>query len=142
MTMGKEVGFGIDGFKKPKIKSNVDTAAQLLLMVLLMRPGDNPVLPHIGIDIKKYVMGIQGDLDSNTLKDEIYNQCNGLFGFLVANDITVFTSNLSDGGDILIIYIPVIVDNDSDTIIYTFNKTSGMDISFKYAIESELNKIE
>ena len=81
-------------------------------------------------------------MDSNTLKDEIYNQCNGLFGFLVANDITVFTSNLSDGGDILIIYIPVIVDNDSDTIIYTFNKTSGMDISFKYAIESELNKIE
>ena len=49
-----EVTFGLDNFGKQKTLSLSETIGQLVLDILLLKPGQLPSLPHIGMNIKQF----------------------------------------------------------------------------------------
>lgn len=134
--IGKEVGFGTDNFGKPKILSIQDSIAQIILNILLMRPGNIPSLPHVGINIKKYLYALEEDIDVLELKNEIYNQCTELLPVLISDDIR-FYINRMDGKDVLILFLPVYIDSSSNSnndegIMFAFTKEGAEGITYAY----------
>ena len=63
-----EVDFGFDNFGKQKILSNKDSIAQLFRNLLFLVPGQLPSLPHIGINITKYIYKLVDDINLENLK--------------------------------------------------------------------------
>lgn len=140
MSIKREVGFGVNSFNKANVKSNAQSIADLIMLILLSKPGDIPNLPYLGIDIKKYIYGVD-ELTTNELKDAIYNQCSELYNVLLTQEISVFTVNPDGAGDVLVLYIPIVIDGEiEDTAIFAFGKDSGMNVSYKYSLESVLNQ--
>ena len=94
----------------------------------------------MGIDIKKYIYGVD-ELTTNELKDALYNQCSELYSVLLTQEISVFTVNPDGAGDVLVLYIPIVIDGEiEDTAIFAFGKDNGMNVSYKYSLESVLNQ--
>lgn len=140
MNFKKEIDFGINNIGKANVKTEVKSIADDILHLLVMRPGDIPNMPHLGIDIETYLYELGENIRANDLKDILYNQCNELFGVLALGDVKIFDQTLNDGSSVLVIYIPIIIDNvQEDAAIYAFNKTKDMEISFKYSLESYIN---
>lgn len=137
----KEVGFGSDNFGKPKVLSDVDSISQVILNILLSKPGNYPSLPHIGIDIKSYLYKLEEEIDVLDLRSKIYSQCQELLSMVVSDDIKFYINRDDDGKPILILYIPVTVDTeplstDQEGIMFAFSNNNdnqeGMSYIFKY----------
>lgn len=132
-SIGKEVGFGQDNFSKPKILNEKDSISTVILNLLLMKPGNMPSLPHLGINIKNYLYVREDELDVNTLKNDIYNQCHELFPWLLSDEVKLM-KNTQEGKDILIVYIPIISD-DSQAIVYAFQQGTNGEVIHNMAFK-------
>ena len=55
MAVNAELAFGTDNFNNQKILNEVETLTQLLINVLVLKPGQLPGLPHLGMNIKQYI---------------------------------------------------------------------------------------
>ena len=55
MTIPRDVGFGLNDFQEMQVYSEGESIARYLSNILLMRPGNLPGLPHIGLNIKDFV---------------------------------------------------------------------------------------
>lgn len=133
MAIGKEVGFGQDNFSKPKILNEKDTISTIILNLLLMKPGNMPSLPHLGINIKKYLYAKEDEISVDDLKNQIYSQCSELFPWLVSDEVKLFTNRV-DGKDVLIIYIPVLL-NGEGAMVYAFQQGSNGEVIHNMAFQ-------
>lgn len=133
MAIGKEVGFGQDNFSKPKILNEKDSISTIILNLLLMKPGNMPSLPHLGINIKKYLYAKEDEINVDDLKNQIYSQCNELFPWLVSDEVKLLTNRV-DGKDVLIIYIPVLL-NGEGAIVYAFQQGTNGDVIHNMAFQ-------
>ena len=140
MAIGRELSFGVNSTNKANLQSYAKSAANQILMLLIMKPGFIPSLPHLGIDIGKYIYEVSNTLTTNELKDVIYNQCNDLLGLLVSDEMNVFTETMDDGSSVLVIYLPLMVDGEViDNALYAFSQDKSEKLEYKYSLESELN---
>jgi len=133
-----ELDFGLDNFGKQKILSQSETIAQLILNILLMRPGQMPSMPHIGIDIRKYLYKFEEDIDSEALKKEINYQCSLLIPYL---DLTGLRLMVVDyhGEGVLMLIIPLSISSQNETLLIGFKKDSNSgEIVFNYQFEDKL----
>ena len=55
MDYKKEIDFGINDVGKANVKDVVKSIADDILTLLVMRPGDIPSMPHLGVDIERYI---------------------------------------------------------------------------------------
>ena len=116
-----EVGFGLDNFMKPKILDSYESLAQVILNVLVMRKGNMPSLPHLGIDIQKYLYKFSDEIDVGALKNEIYSQVSEVLPYLISGEIKISVVNY-DGKDLLLVAIPINDSSPDDAIIFGFSK--------------------
>lgn len=73
--MPNEYLFATDEYNKPKVLAEKDAVATLFLRLLLLKPGDNPMHPEMGVDIKgRWCYCLEKDLDQ--LESEISVQIN------------------------------------------------------------------
>lgn len=133
MALGKEVGFGKDNFSKPRMLSNKDTICNLILNLLLMKPGNLPTQPELGIDIKSYLYKDEDQIDVNELRNKIYNQCQEFLPYIISNDIK-FYINTVGGKNVLMLYLPIVLEGINDGILYAFqdDNAGGVNSGFKF----------
>lgn len=135
--MKRELSTGMDSFKKQKVLNEEDSVAQLILNILLMKPGSLPTQPHIGLNIRQYLNKLDNEADLSNLKEVLYSQCKELIPYLVGTDIVVGSTRINDR-DCLVIMIPIdfgTTTSKEKNIYYIFsNMEQGLD--FKYEIEN------
>lgn len=93
-----------DSMYKPKVISSFDLAVNTILMLLMMKPGQYPSIPELGIDIESYLFEYS---DDKRIPGEILNklndQCNLLQ--LTGIEINVSFDKTSEGIDALVVDI-------------------------------------
>lgn len=103
-SLNYDVILDSDSMYKPKVLSSFDLGVNSVLMLLMMKPGQYPSIPELGIDIESYLF----EYDDNTklpsiIKEKILEQCNRLN--VVGLDINVLFDKTSDGTSALVVDI-------------------------------------
>lgn len=138
MAIKHELVFGVDNFGKQKELSDAETVAQMLLNLFLMRPGQLPSLPHIGIDIRKFLYKFEEDINTDQLRDDIVSQCSALLPYISIQQMQILLVPFNNE-TILYILVPLtIVVDGGGTLIYGFKKSDGSSaVSFNYKVADE-----
>lgn len=133
-----EVCFEEDNFQQPKVLNIKESIAQLFLNIFLMKPGNMPSLPNIGINIEKYLYEFEENIDLDELKKEIFNQCSQLVSFVSLGEIQAYVLPYEDT-TILLIVIPILDFDDSgeDGLIFSFQRDTDNQLSFRYQFEKQ-----
>ena len=134
MAIPRDVGFGLNDFQEMQVYSEGESIARYLLNILLMRPGNLPGLPHIGLNIKELLYCNMEEIDSQDLKDKIISQCTALMANILTGELFVGVIEYK-GNSFLLLRIPVLVDNVKQTINYAFYQTEAREIKFDFEIE-------
>ena len=104
-TIGYDFALDYDSTYKPKVLSSFETAVNIVLTLLMMKPGQYPSIPELGINIDQYLHEYS-DVKSitNDIRNKIYDQCNRLM--LMPNfDIQCSIERMSNGTDALVVQI-------------------------------------
>ena len=110
-----------------------DSIAQQLINLLLMRPGNIPSQPNLGINISKYLYSIQDGFDAEIIKQQIYSQCSQLMPYISLGEVMIFVTTYK-GLDLLLISIPIVLPNDQTNLLIGFSNTQN-DINIAYQFE-------
>lgn len=136
-----ELDFGLDSFQKQKVLDSNNSIARVLLNLMLMKPGNLPSLPHIGINIKQYLYKLEDEVDPDDLKNKIYNQCSELIPYLVLGEVRVFVTNYK-GQSLLLISVPISdTTNVQNTtpILFGFAKDYSNGVTFNYQLDQDMS---
>lgn len=103
--IGYDIALDYDSTYKPKVLSSFEMAVNIILTLLLMKPGQYPSIPELGIDIDQYLHEYADDPNiTKTIIDKIYDQCNRL-RLMISLDITCNIEKLSNGLNALVVQI-------------------------------------
>lgn len=129
-----EVAFGVDSFGKPKVLSDKDTIAQLIINILYLRPGQLPSMPMLGIDIYNYITPSVGEEGLNDLSAYITSQCAALAPYI---ELTGTSAKLMtyQGKPILLIIIPITINGESETLLVGARKDTNGRVIFNYEFD-------
>ena len=58
MPLPRDIGIEKDNFQKSKIFNETDSLINYILNILIMKPGNLPGSPELGVDIGRYVIKI------------------------------------------------------------------------------------
>lgn len=127
--IGREVDFGTDDFNRPKVLSLKESYCRLLLNILVLKPGNLPSLPHIGINIKQYLYKLESEIDVAELKDKIYEQCSELLPLILSDEMRIFITK-QENHDILVLYFPIAIDMKQEAILYAFTQNDKGELRY------------
>lgn len=103
-TLNYDVVLDSDSMYKPKVLSTFELGINTILMLLLMKPGQYPSIPELGIDIESYLFEYDDDVKLPSLiKDKLLNQCNRLN--VIGLDIDVRFDKTTDGISALVVEV-------------------------------------
>lgn len=131
MPVGKDVQFGLDDFQRPMAKDKNHAIAQSVLNILLMRKGQLPSMPHIGLDLYSYMYKFEDEIDVGYILGEVQAQCSELANYINTDAIEVMVLPI-DGVDTLVIAVPVYGESN---IIYGFRKKDDV-LLFNYEFDT------
>ena len=133
-----ELNFGLDTFGKQAMMNNADTIAQMLINLFLMRPGQLPSLPHIGINIRQYMYSLENEIDVSLIKNQISTQCPDLMQYLDLQSMQLIMVPYKTD-TILYVFIPILTeDNTAISMGFKRSNTSN-EITFNYKINNNLD---
>lgn len=125
-TLKYDVAFDTDSMSKPKVVSSFDLAINIVLTLLMMKPGQYPSIPELGIDIESYLFEYS---DSKTLpaeiKNKLYDQCNRLE--ISGLNIEIFFDQTEDGTNALVIEL-----TGTETLAYGSDESQRVIIGITY----------
>lgn len=127
----KEMDFALDNFGKQKYLSSVESIGQTILNLFVMRPGNIPSMPELGININQYIYNLTDEIDVDEIKNKLQQQCSELLPYLILGEIRVFIQEIK-GQDVLMIALQIETDQSNpETLVYGFakDKTTGETIS-------------
>lgn len=135
----RELKFGKDSFSKQIMLTQAETVAQMLVNLFLMKPGQLPSLPHIGINIRQYMYKFEDELDVGLIKSQISAQCPDLVQYLDLNSMQMILVPYNEES-ILYIFAPLAVSVAENTAISIgFKKSdSTNEITFNYRVNNNL----
>lgn len=102
--LGFDTTFELNDFEQPKILSDVETIAHVILFILFAKPGQYPSLPMIGMNIENELYSFYDELDVNDLKDRLIDQCSILQVYFDGN-IVSFDKRIYQDKPSLLIHI-------------------------------------
>lgn len=139
LALPRDVGIDKDNFQKSKIFNETDSLINYILNILLMRPGNMPSMPDLGVNIGQYVQpSMQSKIDSEKLKGLIVSNCESLLPYLTADEIYVGVAIDDMGRDVLLIKLPLIVDTSSKEekdIYYAFYRNELNNLEFNFLVD-------
>ncbi len=141
LPLPRDVGLGKDNFQKSTIFNETDSLVNYILNILLMRPGNMPSMPEIGVNIGQYIQpNMQKELDPELIKGLIVSNCEDLLPYLTADEIIVTIIKDGYGRDVLIIKLPILMDNQSKVerdIYYAFYRNELNELEFNFLIDDD-----
>jgi len=135
-----EITFGLNNFGKQKTLPLAETIGQLVLDILLLKPGQLPSLPHIGMDIKQYLYKFEEDISSEYIISQLQSQCSELSTYIDTNSFQVLVFPV-DKENILFISMKLtsLVSEEPKELLIGFKKPSNSDkIKFNYTITDSI----
>lgn len=138
MAIKHEVLFGNDNFGKQKELSDAETVAQMLLNLFLMRKGQLPSMPQLGIDIRRYLYKTEDEINVEELKNQIINQCSALIPYINIQQLQIVLVPYNNE-NVLYILVPLTVAvEDGGTVMYGFKKSKDSSlVNFNYKVSNE-----
>ena len=128
----RELDFGLDHFGNQKMLTLDDSIAQMVINILFLRPGQLPGLPHIGVDIAKYLYKFDDDLEINDLLAEIRVQCSPLMQYIDVNGMVMTVIQYNEQ-PLLVLNIPLRTGTNNTDITIGFKKNEDK-ITADYAL--------
>ena len=88
LPLPRDVGLGKDNFQKSTIFNETDSLVNYILNILLMRPGNMPSMPELGVNIGQYIQpNMQKELDPEFIKGLISSNCEDLLPYLSEDEM-------------------------------------------------------
>ena len=141
MTLPRDVGLGKDLFQKSKIYNQTDSLVNFILNILLMKPGNIPSMPNIGVNIGQYIQPhMQTELDPELIKGLIVENCADLLPYLSEDEIIVLITQDAFNRDVLLIKLPLLVDESSvneKDICYAFYRNELNELEFNFLVDDD-----
>ena len=98
-----------------------------------------PGLPHMGVDIGKYVKSDMSDsLNVDILKGLIISNCSDLLPYLSSDELFVGIIRDEDMRQYLAIKIPIVIEGNSkeyDDVYYVFYRNTLNNLEFNFIID-------
>lgn len=102
--LGYDVLLDTDFVYKPKVISSFEMCVNIILTLLMMKPGQYPSIPELGIDIESYLHEYSDDPNIPVLiKDKLADQCNLLS--VAGVTVDVYFDKTSEGIDALVVEV-------------------------------------
>ena len=141
MTLPRDIGLGKDNFQKSKIYNETDSLVNYILNILLMKPGNMPSMPEIGVNIGQYIQpNMQHELDPELIKGLIVSNCDELLPYLSSDELIVTITQDTYGRDVLLIKIPLVMDDGSkkeQDVYYAFYRNELNNLEFNFLIDDD-----
>ena len=141
MTLPRDIGLGKDNFQKSKIYNETDSLVNYILNILLMKPGNMPSMPEIGVNIGQYIQpNMQQELDPELIKGLIISNCDELLPYLSSDELIVTITQDTYGRDVLLIKIPLVMDEGSENeqdVYYAFYRNELNNLEFNFLIDDD-----
>lgn len=102
--LGFDTTLELNDFQQPKILSDVETIAHVILFILFAKPGQYPSLPTLGLNIEDQLFSFYDELDVDELKGRLIDQCNILQVYFDSN-IVSFSKYIYQDKPSLLIHI-------------------------------------
>ena len=142
MALPRDIGFDKDNFQKSRIFNETDSLVNYILNILLMRPGNMPSMPEIGVNIGQYIQpSMQKRLDTEFIKGLIVSNCEAILPYLVSEELIVSIVRDSFDRDVLLIKIPLVVESDSRVekdVYYAFYRNELNELEFNFLVDDDL----
>lgn len=142
LTLPRDVGLDKDNFQKSKIFNTTDSLINYILNILIMRPGNMPGMPELGVNIGQYVHPkMQAQLDTNLLKGLIMSNCEALLPYLTSDDLYISVAIDEDNREVLIVKIPLVVDEisrEEKDVYYAFYRSHLNELRFNFLVDDGL----
>jgi len=136
----RELNFGLDDFGKQAKLTQAESVAQMLVNLFLMRPGQIPSLPHLGMNIRQYMYKFEDEIDISKIKSQISIQCPDILQYIDLNNIQLISTPYNNE-HVLFLFIPlsVTVAENSAISIGFKRSNSNNEITFNYKINNNLD---
>ena len=103
-TLGYDPLLDVDAMYKPKVASTFELCVNSILTLLMMKPGQYPSIPELGINIDSYLHEYADDPTiPAVIKDKLAEQCNMLN--IAGVSIEVYFDKTVEGVDALVIEV-------------------------------------
>ena len=135
-----ELNFGLNDFGKQSTMTQAQTIAQMLVNLFLMRPGQLPSLPHIGINIRQYMYKFEDEIDVSYIRSQITAQCPDLIQYIDLANMQLLLFPYKDES-IMYLFVPLsvaVAENTALSIGFKKSNTSN-EITFNYQINNNLD---
>lgn len=108
-----DVLMAVDSTYKPKVISTFEMCVNTIITLLMMKPGQYPSIPELGINIDQYLHEYADDSTlPNRIIEQLHDQCNRL-QMVIGLDISCSIEKLSNGLNALVVEV-----TGSDTLSY------------------------
>jgi len=141
LALPRDVGLDKDFYQKSRIFKETDSLVNYILNILLMRPGNMPSMPHIGINIGQYVQPtMQQQLDVELIKGLIVSNCEDLLPQLSTDELLVTVVMDEFNKPVLLIKIPMYVDEEEIKFdaYYAFYRNTLNELEFNFLVDDNL----
>lgn len=134
-----ELNFGINNFGKQSTMTQAQTIAQMLINLFLMRPGQLPSLPHIGINIRQYMYKFEEDIDVAYIRSQISEQCADILPYIDISAMQLILFPYKNES-ILYLFVPlsVLIEENAALSIGFKKNNSSNEITFNYKINNNI----
>ena len=139
MPLPRDVGLLKDDFQKSTIYNRHQSLVNYILNILLMKPGNLPTMPELGVNITKYIKNNMSEiLDPAQLQGLIASNCKDMLPFIDESRIFVANDIIHNGRSYLIISIPLMEEVEEQSTItayYAFYRDELNKLHFNFQIE-------
>jgi hypothetical protein len=139
LPLPRDVGLVKDDFQKSTIYNRHQSLVNYILNILLMKPGNLPTMPELGVNITKYIKNNMSEiLDPAQLQGLIASNCKDMLPFIDESRIFVANDIIHNGRSYLIISIPLMEEVEEQSTItayYAFYRDELNKLHFNFQIE-------
>lgn len=142
MALPRDIGIEKDNFQKSKIFNETDSLINYILNILIMKPGNIPSQPELGVDIGRFVQkNMNNGIDSEMLKGLIVSNCSDLLPYLSSDDVYVGVLANGEGKQFLVIKLTVYSDSvgskEYNDVYYAFYRSTLNELEFSFLVDRD-----
>lgn len=134
--MGIDPAFGTSNFGTAKMYSESETLINNILTILFGKPGAYPTLPNLGMDVPKLLLNLYDDIDEETLKNELVENCSSFKDVVQNGEFDVIKTTLKDkhANEVpsILFKVPTKIKNVSKSLIIGIS-SSNKQIAYNFA---------
>lgn len=142
MPLPRDIGIEKDNFQKSKIFNETDSLINYILNILIMKPGNLPGSPELGVDIGKYVnKNMNNNIDPEAIKGLIVENCVDLIPYLSTDELFVGVLADPEGKEFLVIkftlYSDITGSKEYNDVYYAFYRNTLNELEFNFLIDRD-----